>query len=68
MSYQATIKINDPNKLKILQTEFKDLKTERFHVITKEEVQITAKDAVALKTILNSISKTLEVYEKMQGI
>ena len=68
MSYEIVIKIDDPSKLKILKTEFKDLKTERFQITVNKEVAITAKDAVALKSILLSVSKAMEVYEKMQSV
>ncbi len=66
--YEAVILVNDPEKIKILKTEFESVKTDRFEILTEKEVKIRAKDAVALKSALMSVSKALEVYEKMQGI
>ena len=69
MSYTATLKIDEPEKIRILKTEFESLEKERFTVkTTKDAVEITAEDATALKAILNSVCKVLTVYEKMRKI
>ena len=65
MSYHAIIKVDDKDKLRIIGTELKNLKKERFQVKVEKDVEISAEDATALKTALNTVSKILEVYEKM---
>lgn len=69
MSYKAVLEIDDPEKIRILKTEFESLQKERFTVKTqKNRVEISAQDATALKAILNSVCKVLAVYEKMRKI
>lgn len=69
MSYQAVIEIKNPNQLKLLKAEFKDLVTERFQAkIEENKIKVNADDAVALKAALNSIANTLTVFEKMEKL
>ncbi|MBW3012196.1 hypothetical protein KY311_03350 [Candidatus Woesearchaeota archaeon] len=69
MSYQATIEINNPDQIKLLKTEFDNLKKQRFQaVIEDKKIKIKAEDATALKAILNSVSNVLAVFEKMEKI
>ena len=69
MSYEITLTIDEPEKIRILKTEFESLEKKRFTVKTKKDtVEITAEDATALKAILNSVCKVLIVYEKMRQI
>ncbi len=69
MSYEVTLTIDEPEKIRILKTEFESLEKKRFAVKTKKDtVEITAEDATALKAILNSVCKVLIVYEKMRQI
>ena len=66
--YEVVIKIDNSKKLTVLKTEFIDLKTKRFEISIDKDVKIKAEDAVALKSALMSVTKALEVYEKMEGI
>ncbi|MCK4670642.1 MAG: hypothetical protein KAT43_05565 [Nanoarchaeota archaeon] len=69
MTYEVTLKIDEPEKIRILKTEFESLEKQRFTIKTKKDtVEITAEDATALKAILNSVCKVLIVYEKMRQI
>ena len=56
---------------KLFQPEIKESKTDRaFYTIEKKKdclvFKIKAKDTVALKAVLNSITKILEVHEKIK--
>ncbi len=66
--YKAIIEIKSRERLQILKTELENLKKERFDIKVSDKVYVEANDAVALKTCLNTISKILEVYEKMESI
>ena len=69
MNYHAVIDIKNPDQLKILATEFQDLKKERFSVLIKDnQLIIDAKDAVALKAIVNSVINALTIFEKVEKL
>lgn len=69
MSYSAEIEIDDPNKIKLLETEFKNLTKDRFQTSIKDnKIKLVAEDATALKAILNSISDSIQIFEKMEKL
>ncbi len=69
MSYTAVIEIENPDQLKLLKAEFKSIEKERFKATVEgDKLKITAEDATALKAILNSVSNTLIVFEKMEKL
>jgi tRNA threonylcarbamoyladenosine modification (KEOPS) complex Pcc1 subunit len=56
---------------KLFQPELKETKTDRAHYTLEKKkgcliFRIQAKDIVALKAVLNSITKILEVHEKLK--
>ena len=71
MSYEAVILVHkDPGLIaKCFEPEQKKIKDRSQYTIKKHknsvEFSIKAKDAVALKTMMNSIIKMLEVIEKV---
>ncbi|NQV09069.1 hypothetical protein HQ529_04415 [Candidatus Woesearchaeota archaeon] len=75
MRYTAKLIVHeDPKKiLKILKPELKQPKSQRAEFKLKKtkdyvEFNITATDSVAMRSVLNSITKLLTVYEKIKGI
>ena len=73
MNYELELKIFGDSKIlyDCLQPEI--LKGDRASVELKPEkefllLKITAKDSVALRAMMNSVSKLLTVYEKMEKI
>jgi tRNA threonylcarbamoyladenosine modification (KEOPS) complex Pcc1 subunit len=73
MNYKAEIKVyGDPEKIsKCFEPETNEknranfsLKKEKDHVL----FEINAKDSVALRATLNSITKLLTTYEKVENI
>ena len=66
--YKATIQPDNKELLKLLQTEFRNLETKRFTIITDEQISITANDAVALKTALSAVTKAIEIFEKVEKL
>jgi tRNA threonylcarbamoyladenosine modification (KEOPS) complex Pcc1 subunit len=69
MSYNAEIEIKNTAQLKLLNAEFKGVEKERFKAVVEgSKIKISAEDATALKAILNSVSNTLVVFEKMESI
>lgn len=75
MNYSAEIIVKgDANNLKkLFEPESKDFGNERasYTIDSKGEqthFKITAKDSTALRAVLNSITKTLAVYEKTKNI
>ncbi|MFH1316600.1 MAG: KEOPS complex subunit Pcc1 [Candidatus Woesearchaeota archaeon] len=75
MKFAATIKIKGDVKglVKALEPDNDSTKSDRSNQIIKKgkesiTVEIEAKDPVALRAALNSISKLLIVHEKMKGI
>ncbi|MAG15919.1 hypothetical protein CMO88_02565 [Candidatus Woesearchaeota archaeon] len=71
--YQATISVEDKNKIlkKCFSSEDKDIKKASYKVREdrgKTFFDIKAGDSVALRTVLNSITKMLTVIEKMGKI
>ncbi|MFH1589339.1 MAG: hypothetical protein ABIB43_02110 [archaeon] len=74
MKYSAKIIVegNADNILKLFEPETKVFKNKRaFYSINKKgknaEFTIIANDSTALRSVMNSISKTLIVYEKVQN-
>lgn len=71
MSYEAVIKVHkEPNLiLKCFEPQQKEIRDRSQYTIKKNknsvEFKIKARDIVALKTVLNSIIKMLEVIEKV---
>lgn len=71
MSYEAVILVHkDPGLIaKCFGPEQKNIKNRSQYTVKKNknnvEFKIKAKDAVALKTVMNSIIKMLEVIEKV---
>lgn len=71
MVYEAVIRVHkEPGLiLKCFEPEQKRIKSRSQYTIKKNkksvEFKVKAKDAVALKTVLNSITKMLEVIEKV---
>ncbi|MBW2987004.1 hypothetical protein KY336_00500 [Candidatus Woesearchaeota archaeon] len=68
MSYKCVIELDDSKKRDVLKSEFKDLETNRFQIKIKDEVIVTAEDAVALRAALNSICKALYIFDKAKEI
>jgi len=68
MNFTATIGIKNPKLLKLLKTEYKKVKKERFEVYVDKDIKVKAKDATALKAILNSISNSIIIFEKMEKL
>ncbi|MBU1204294.1 MAG: hypothetical protein KKA61_04210 [Nanoarchaeota archaeon] len=75
MIYSAKIRVyKNPDIIyKCFISESKSLKTDRSDYIIKKnkdyvEFDIKAKDSVALRATLNSITKLLTVYEKIEGL
>ena len=75
MIYSAKIKAykNPAIIYKCFISESKSLKTDRSNYIIKKyknyvEFEIEAKDSVALRATLNSITKVLTVYEKINKL
>jgi tRNA threonylcarbamoyladenosine modification (KEOPS) complex Pcc1 subunit len=71
MRYSAVIKIKDEEGLKDLFLDFEG-ETDRSSVKISEEsgyivFSVTAKDSVALRATLNSITKIFTAYENMRG-
>lgn len=71
MVYEAVIRVHkEPDLIvKCFEPEQKSIKERSQYTIKKNknsvEFKIKARDAVALKTVLNSITKMLEVIEKV---
>lgn len=71
MSYEAVIRVHkDPDLIiKCFGPEQKSIRDRSQYTIRKDknsvEFNIKAKDVVALKTVLNSIIKMIEVIEKV---
>jgi tRNA threonylcarbamoyladenosine modification (KEOPS) complex Pcc1 subunit len=75
MSYSARIRVKENPDIifKAFQAEAKNLKTERSGYTIEKlkdcvEFNIEAKDSVALRATLNSITKLFTVYEKTKEI
>ncbi len=75
MIYSAKIRVfkNPSIVYKCFISESKSLKTDRSDYTIKKyqdcvEFNINAKDSVALRATLNSITKLLTVYEKIEGL
>jgi len=61
--------ISDKDELKLLMTEFENLKKSRFWVIFEKNIVVLyAKDKTALKAIKNSVLQTRNIYKKMKSI
>lgn len=73
MNYTATIKVTgDPEKItKCFEPEVNEKNRANF-IIKKEKdhvlFEINAEDSVALRATMNSITKLLTTYEKVEGI
>ncbi|MBR9690104.1 hypothetical protein GOV08_00280 [Candidatus Woesearchaeota archaeon] len=74
MNLKAEIKVkDDQNHLKKLFESEKGVKNERATYLTKTSnnefiISIKAKDATALRAMLNSVSKLISVYEKTKNV
>jgi len=75
MIYSAKIRIyKNPSVIyKCFSSESKNLKTDRSNYTIKKskdyvEFDIKANDSVALRATINSITKLLTVYEKIEGL
>ena len=68
MNYAVTIEIEDPKLLKLLKVEYEKVEKDRFQVEVGRNIRVRAKDATALKAILNSIVNLFAVFEKMERI
>jgi tRNA threonylcarbamoyladenosine modification (KEOPS) complex Pcc1 subunit len=74
MNFEATISTDfDENIIKVFAPENKHSKNSRskYSVIKKDDLiifNIKAKDAVALRATLNTITRLLSIFEKMRGI
>jgi len=68
MNYTATIDIKNPALLKLLEVEYKKVKKERFQVTVDKDIKVRAKDATALKAVLNSIANSIIIFEKMEKV
>lgn len=73
--YETIIKVKDPDsKLeKVMELDDKEFTNKRAKYELKKEgsdlkIVVDAKDAVALRSILNTISKILDTYEKTSSI
>jgi hypothetical protein len=66
--YKATIVLDDPDLLKVLQTE-KCLNNSRAtSIIKKDYIKINSKDIIAFKSAINGIIKIIEAYEKTSSL
>ena len=73
MKYSLKLSIKHPKLYDLIKIELDDFKSDRSNTkLTKTkdgcEIKVEAKDAVALRASLNSITQLLKVYEKMQEI
>ena len=74
MKLKSTIEINDKDPKKLIECfkpEMTDDKRSNFKLKEKENsvlFEIESKDSVALRATLNSITKLLTVYEKMEKL
>ena len=73
MKYSFKLKVEDPKVFDLIKVELDGLKSERSTTkLTQTEygfdIEVEAKDAVALRASLNSIAQLLKIYEKVQEI
>lgn len=74
MKILANITVYDKNPdkiLKVFQPEISKGKRSGFEIVKEKdniEFLIESKDSVALRATLNSITKLLTVYEKVEGV
>ena len=73
MNYEADIKVyGDVDRIiKVFHSETEKKDRSQFKILKKENYalfKITAKDSVALRATLNSISKLLTAYEKLERL
>ena len=73
MKYSLKLAIKDPKIFDLIKTEIKNLEKTRSKIAIKKtkngfEIDLQARDAVALRASINSITQLLKVYEKVQTI
>ena len=73
MRYSLKLVVDDPQIFDLIQSELKDLEKTRSTTKIKKtkkglEIEVQARDAVALRASLNSITQLLKVHEKVEMI
>ncbi len=66
---EEKIKLKDKTELTLIRSEFEGLSKPRFKVnFQGDNLIVSAKDDVALKSVLNSINQAREIYAKISKI
>ena len=73
MKYSFKLEVKDKKVFDLIKVELDGLKSDRSTTKLTQteqgcEIEVEAKDAVALRASLNSIAQLLKIYEKVQEV
>ncbi|MFP4423975.1 MAG: KEOPS complex subunit Pcc1 [Candidatus Woesearchaeota archaeon] len=68
MKYSAHIRVSDPLAYQVLKPEETSFHRAGWTITKKGDISITAQDTTALKAMINSVSKALNIIEKTRSI
>ncbi|MFO7710685.1 MAG: hypothetical protein R6V53_02885 [Candidatus Woesearchaeota archaeon] len=68
MKYSAHIRVSDPLVYQVLKPEETSFHRAGWTITETGNITVTAQDATALKAMINSVSKALNIIEKTRSI